>query len=128
MGDWKEIWFNVLDSSAKNSIDIKETKIGVVQNVSPLQICIGDLVLYAENLYVNTELIEHERQFTIPTQSATGSTSGTVPDSAVVSVGFSNKKIIMHNRIKVGDLVALRKLPYEKYYVENIVVKGEDVK
>ena len=49
-------------------------------------------------------------------------------DGAVVSVGFSNKKIILHNRIKVGDLVALRKLPYEKYYVENIVVKGEDVK
>ena len=109
MNDWLENMYKIFQQN-NNNIDIKETKIGMVQSVSPLQICIGELVLYKENLYINEDLLEYERPFTIPTQS-----------------GFSNKKIIFHCKLKVGDMVALRKLPFEKYYLENKVINGGDL-
>ena len=76
MNDWLENMYKIFQQN-NNNIDIKETKIGIVQSVSPLQICIGGLVLYKENLYINEDVLEHERQITIPTES-----------------GFTNKKII----------------------------------
>ena len=109
MNDWQENMYKIFQHN-NSSIDIKETKIGIVQSISPLQICIGELVLYKENLYINEDLLEYERPFTIPTQS-----------------GFSNKKIIFHCKLKVGDMVALRKLPFEKYYLENKVINGGDL-
>ena len=109
MNDWQENMYKIFQQN-NNNIDIKETKIGIVQSVSPLQICIGELVLYKDNLYINEDLLEYERPFTIPTQS-----------------GFSNKKIIFHCKLKVGDMVALRKLPFEKYYLETKVIKGSDL-
>ena len=127
MEKWEEMLYKTLDKSAKNSIDIKETKIGIVTSINPLQVCIGKLVLEKENLYINEELLEYERQFTIPEQSTTGKTSGTVPDGSVTSVGFNNKKIIMHFKLKINDLVALRKLEFEKYYLEAKVRKGSDL-
>ncbi len=127
MEKWEEMLYKTLDKSAKNSIDIKETKIGIVTSINPLQVCIGKLVLEKENLYINEELLEYERQFTIPEQPTTGKTSGTVPDGDVIRVGFSNKKIIMHFKLKVNDLVALRKLEFEKYYLEAKVRKGSDL-
>ena len=109
MNDWLENMYKIFQHN-NSSIDIKETKIGIVQSISPLQICIGELVLYKENLYINEDLLEYERPFTIPTQSA-----------------FANKKIIFHCKLNVGDMVALRKLPFEKYYLENKVIKGSDL-
>ena len=109
MNDWLENMYKIFQQNNSN-IDIKETKIGIVQSVSPLQICIGELVLYKENLYINEDLLEYERPFTIPTQSS-----------------FSSKKIVFHCKLKVGDMVALRKLPFEKYYLENKVIKGSDL-
>ena len=109
MNDWLENMYRIFQQNNSN-IDIKETKIGIVQSVSPLQICIGELVLYKENLYINEDLLEYERPFTIPTQSS-----------------FSNKKIVFHCKLKVGDMVALRKLPFEKYYLENKVINGGDL-
>ena len=123
MNDWLENMYKIFQQN-NNNIDIKETKIGIVQSVSPLQICIGELVLYKENLYINEDLLEYERPFTIPTQSANGST--TAPAS-IIDCGFSNKKIIFHCKLKVGDMVALRKLPFEKYYLENKVINGGDL-
>ena len=109
MNDWQENMYKIFQHN-NSSIDKKETKIGIVQSVSPLQICIGELVLYKENLYINEDVLEHERQITIPTES-----------------GFINKKIIIHSNLHVGDMVALRKLPFEKYYLENKVIKGSDL-
>ena len=109
MNDWQENMYRIFQHN-NSSIDIKETKIGTVQSVSPLQICIGELVLYKDNLYINEDLLEYERPFTIPTQS-----------------GFTNKKIIFHCKLHVGDMVALRKLPFEKYYLENKVINGGDL-
>ena len=109
MNDWLENMYKIFQQN-NNNIDIKETKIGIVQSVSPLQICIGELVLYKDNLYINEDLLEYERPFTIPTES-----------------GFTNKKIIFHCKLNVGDMVTLRKLPFEKYYLENKVIKGSDL-
>ena len=109
MNDWLENMYKIFQQNNSN-IDIKETKIGIVQSVSPLQVCIGELVLYKDNLYINEDLLEYERPFTIPTQSS-----------------FSNKKIVFHCKLKVGDMVALRKLPFEKYYLENKVIRGSDL-
>ena len=109
MNDWQENMYKIFQHN-NSSIDIKETKIGTVQSVSPLQICIGELVLYKENLYISENVLEHERQITIPTES-----------------GFTNKKIIIHSNLHVGDMVALRKLPFERYYLENKVIRGSDL-
>lgn len=108
MNDWLENMYRIFQQN-NNNIDIKETKIGIVQSVSPLQVCIGELVLYKDNLYINEDLLEYERPFSIP------------------DTGFSNKKIIFHCKLNVGDMVALRKLPFEKYYLENKVIKGSDL-
>ena len=108
MNDWLENMYKIFQNN-NSIIDIKETKIGIVQSVSPLQICIGELVLYKDNLYINEDLLEYERSFTIP-------------DS-----GFSNKEIIFYCKLNVGDMVALRKLPFEKYYLENKVINGGDL-
>ena len=109
MNDWLENMYKIFQQN-NNNIDIKETKIGIVQSVSPLQICIGELVLYKENLFISENVLEHERQITIPTES-----------------GFTNKKIIIDSTLHVGDMVALRKLPFEKYYLENKVINGGDL-
>ena len=83
MNDWLENMYKIFQQN-NNNIDIKETKIGIVQSISPLQICIGELVLYKENLYINEDLLEYERPFSIPTQS-----------------GFSNKEIIFHCKLHI---------------------------
>ncbi|MBE6071035.1 MAG: DUF2577 domain-containing protein [Clostridium butyricum] len=121
---WEEKVSMLLDNTAKSAIDIKETKIGLVTSLEPLQIEIGELVLNKENLYINEDLLKCERVFTIPVQSASGST--TAPAS-ITKCGFSNSKIIFESRLKIGDLVALRKLEFEKYYVENKIIKGSDI-
>ena len=126
MNDWREYVYKIFEQN-NNNIDIKETKIGIVQSVSPLQICIGELVLYKENLYINEDLLEYSRKFTIPEQTATGKTIETEPERKIITAGFDYKTIIFHCKLHVGDMVALRKLPFEKYYVENKVIKGSDL-
>ena len=56
MNDWQENMYKIFQHN-NNNIDIKETKIGIVQSVSPLQICIGELVLYKENLYISENVL-----------------------------------------------------------------------
>lgn len=121
---WEEKMCRLFEKSANDSVDIKETKIGVITSLEPFQVEIGELVLNNKNLYINEELLKHKRIFSIPTQSATGTT--TAPAS-IINCGFIEKEIIFESRLHIGDLVTLRKLEFEKFYVENKVLKGSDL-
>jgi hypothetical protein len=121
---WEEKWCRTFENSANDAVDIKETKIGKITSLKPLQIEIGELVLNKNNLYINEDLLKHKRIFTIPTQSASGAT--TAPAS-IIDCGFNLKEIIFESRLHIGDLVSLRKLEFEKFYVANKVKKGSDL-
>lgn len=121
---WEEKASILFSNISKNSVDIKETKIGIVISSEPLQIEIGELVLNKENLYINEDLLKYERIFTIPVQGASGNTSD---GASIIDCSFSKCKIIFESRFKIGDLVALRKLEFEKYYLEAKVKRGSDI-
>lgn len=116
----KEHWADGIINQMRNEGSYNNTPvmgIGIVKSINPLQIDYADLPLTKDNLYINSMLLEYERQFTIPTQSTSGTTSGTDPDGSVTSVGFSNKKIIQHIKLKVGSRVVLQPIEAEQKYI-----------
>ena len=112
---YESIINNMRNEGSKYNVPIMG--VGIVRCLEPLQIDYAGLSLAREDLYINSLLLEYERQFTIPTQSTSGTTSGTDPNGSVTSVGFSNKKIIQHIKLKVGSRVVLQPIENEQKYI-----------
>ncbi|NFI05990.1 DUF2577 domain-containing protein [Clostridium botulinum] len=103
---WEEKWLRNVENTSNNYIEIPEISIGRVISTSPLQIMKKDLPLFRENLYINSELLEHTREFK--------SLTGTIGDKGIT---ISNGSILFESSLKENDLVALREITKNKYLV-----------
>ncbi|WP_058229667.1 DUF2577 family protein [Clostridium butyricum] len=109
----EDIFMESFRNSAMESVDIKETAIGVVESVNPIQIKVDGLILYYSDLYINCDLLEHTETFKTLT--------GTVGDRTTT---ISNGSIIFNSKLSVGDKVALRETTDDRYYVSGKVKGG----
>lgn len=103
-----------LRKSAIKAVNIKESEIGIVTSINPLQINVGGLILTMKNLYINYDLLEHTENFKTLT--------GTIGDS---TTNISNGSILFETKLKQGDKVIARELKNNKYYIACKVVGGE---
>lgn len=124
----------------KKSID-KHTPegmaIGKVVSVFPkLEIKVGDLPLYKNNLFINKQLLQHERAMYMPRQKASGNmTYTTVGDHGAhthhltdIEIYDGDGRIIFKTLFHEGDLVLLQPLNEEqKYVVICILIDGRDL-
>lgn len=106
MAKWEEKFLKHIENTADEYIDIKEIEIGRIISFEPLQIMIGELPLYKENLYINSDLLDHTKEFTTLT--------GTVGDKIIT---ISDGCISFKTPLKDGILVALRQINKNKYLV-----------
>ena len=111
---WEEKFLRSVEKTSENHIDIKEIEIGRIKSLDPLQIMAGDLPLLKENLYINSDLLEHTREFKTLT--------GTIGDSTTT---ISNGSISFKSQLDLDDLVALRKVNKNKYLVICRIAGGE---
>lgn len=103
---WEEKMLRRIENTSSDHIDIKELEIGKVISIDPLQIICGELVLLKENLYINSDLLNHTREFTMLT--------GIVGDK---SMTISNGSISFKATLEENNLVALRPINKNKYLV-----------
>ncbi|NFE85925.1 DUF2577 domain-containing protein [Clostridium botulinum] len=103
---WEEKFLRNIEHTSNNYIEIPEVSIGRVISNNPLQIMKKDLPLFQENLYINSELLEHTREFK--------SLTGTIGDRENT---ISNGSILFESSLKENDLVVLREITKNKYLV-----------
>ena len=109
----EDMFMESFRSSAMESVDIKETAIGVVESVNPIKIIVDGLILEYSDLYINYDLLEHTETFKTLT--------GTVGDRTTT---ISNGSIIFNSKLSVGDKVVLRETTDGRYYVSGKVKGG----
>lgn len=108
---------SAIENKAKESIDIKETEIGLVKSVNPIIINSGGLELNYDDLYINIDLLEHKEYFS--------EISGNVESSGgTTSIKINNGYITFKNKLNVGDKVAMRETDDGRYYVSSKVKGG----
>ncbi|MBI6873740.1 DUF2577 domain-containing protein [Clostridium aciditolerans] len=77
--------------------------LGVVLNLDPLIIKIGDLQLTKDNLLVADYLLKnYKRKITIPSTSATGSTT----TGSITTIGISDADLNFTDSLKKEDILA----------------------
>ncbi len=101
---WEEKLLGRIEKTSSDNIDIKEFEIGKIITSNPLEIKSDGLQLYEDNLYINSNLLEHTREFTMLT--------GTVGDSTMT---ISNGSINFKTQLKENSYVLLRKMGQDKY-------------
>ena len=109
----EDMFMESFRSSAMESVDIKETAIGVVESINPIQIKVDGLILDYSDIHVNYDLLEHTETFKTLT--------GTVGDRTTT---ISNGSIILNSKLSVGDKVVLRETTDGRYYVSGKVKGG----
>ena len=109
----EDMFMESFRNSAIDSVDIKETAIGVVESVNPIKIIVDGLILEYSDLYINYDLLEHTETFKTLT--------GTVGDRTTT---ISNGSIIFNSKLSVGDKVVLRETTDGRYYVSGKVKGG----
>jgi hypothetical protein len=110
---WEEKMLRNIEKTSDNYIDIKELEIGKVISLEPLQILNGELPLFKENLYINSDLLANTREFT--------TLSGTIGNSTTT---ITDGSISFKEDLKDGDLVALREINDTTYMVMFKLTKG----
>lgn len=113
---WEEKFLQKIEMTSNNCIDIKETEIGKIISIEPLQIDLKGLPLFKENLYINSSLLEHTREF--------NTLSGTAGDGTIT---ISNGSIYFKSSLNIGDLVSLRSMGNKKYLVMSRIVRGDEL-
>lgn len=103
---WEEMMMQNTEKAAENHIDIKETFLGRVVSVNPLQVNIKGLPLESENLVINENLLDHKIEF--------NKFHGTIDD---VSKTYSNGYIEVKSPLKVGDFVICREMHNNLFYI-----------
>lgn len=109
----EDMFMDSFRNSAIESVDIKETAIGIVEALNPLQIRVDGLHLDYSELYVNYDLLEHTETFKTLT--------GTVGDRTTT---ISNGSITFNGKLSVGDRVAVRETTDGRYYISGKVKGG----
>lgn len=109
----EDMFMESFRNSAIDSVDIKETAIGVVESANPIKIIVDGLILEYSDLYINYDLLEHTETFKTLT--------GTVGDRTTT---ISNGSITFSGKLSVGDKVALRETTDGRYYVSGKVKGG----
>ena len=115
-------FFEILKSEQEKNTKDEPFCIGVIQNVKPLVIKLGDLPLYEKDLMVNAYLREW-------TENVTGSTtSGSCSVGSAHTHGLS---YINHpSKLKAGRRVALYGIEYDDYrgdYQKYVVLEVLDI-
>lgn len=110
---WEEKFLQRVEKTSNSYIDVKEIEIGKIISIDPLQIVIGKLVLYKENLYINPDLLAHTREFIKLT--------GTVGDNEIT---ISNGSISFENNLSDEDLVVLKPIGENKYMLMFKAIKA----
>lgn len=101
---WEEKLLGRIEKTSSDNIDIKEFQIGKIITIDPLVINLDGLPLYNENLYINSNLLEHTREFTTLT--------GTVGDSTMI---ISNGSINFKAQLVENSYVLLREMTQNKF-------------
>ncbi len=103
---WEEELFQHIENTADNYIDIKEFIIGKVISLDPLEIDAGGLSLYENNLFINSNVLGHTREFSTLT--------GTVGNSTTT---ITNGSITFKSELNDSDYVVLRVLNDTTYFL-----------
>lgn len=110
-------------------------EIGKVVSVFPkLEIKVGDLPLYKDNLFINKQLLQHERDFILPQTTVVGQTNSAYVENhgshshSLINIQIPEGKITYKTLFQEGDIVLLQSINEEqKYIVMAILVDGKDI-
>ena len=102
---------DALDNQSKNAVTLKETEIGFIVSVSPLQVKVKGLPLESKNIYINPDLLEHDEKVNCTT---------------TINNEHSHSILNIHHycKLKKDDMVAIIEMDNGKYYISNKVVLG----
>lgn len=92
---WEEIFLRTASKESKDSIEFNEIEIGRVVSVEPLQIMVKDLPLFRNNVYINPDLLEHEKEIIDNDRNSIQFKTSLKADDLVAVVGTSIKKYIV---------------------------------
>lgn len=92
---WEEMFLRTAAKESKNSIELNEIEIGRVISVNPLQIMVKELPLFRNNVYINPDLLEHEREITSGKPSSIRFKTSLKADDLVALVGTKTNKYIV---------------------------------
>lgn len=106
MTRWEEKFLKHTEKTAEDHINIKDLIIGKVTSINPLEIFCDGLPLYEKNLYINSSLLEHTREFETLT--------GTVGDSTMT---ITNGFITFKTELKDEDYVVLKEVDEKRYHL-----------
>lgn len=84
--------------------------IGKVISLEPLQISLGKLPLNKNNLLINTMLLEHNRDFKLPTTTITS-------DNNLNSIEIESGTVKLKTKLKVGSLVIVYPIEDNQKYI-----------
>lgn len=110
-------------------------EIGKVISVFPkFEIKVGDLPLYRDNLFINKQLLQHERDFILPQTTVVGQTNSAYVENhgshshSLINIQIPEGKITYKTLFQEGDIVLLQSINEEqKYIVMAILVDGKDI-
>lgn len=92
---WEEIFLRTASKESKDSIELNEIEIGRVISVNPLQIMVKDLPLFRNNVYINPDLLEHQREIISKESSSIRFKTALKADDLVTLVGTKTNKYIV---------------------------------
>lgn len=92
---WEEIFLRTASKESKDSIELNEIEIGRVISVNPLQIMVKDLPLFRNNVYINPDLLEHQREIISKESSSIRFKTALKADDLVALVGTKTNKYIV---------------------------------
>ena len=107
----EERFYDALYNQSKNSITLKETEIGFIVSVNPLQVKVKGLTLIGKNIYINPDLLEYDEVVSCTT---------TVNNEHSHSV----QNIHHYCKLKKDDMVAITEMDNGKYYISSKVILG----
>ena len=110
----EEKFLSALQTVSRESIDIKEHQIGIVESVNPLRILVNKLTLTENFLIINADLLEHTEYFS--------KLNGTIGDNTTT---ISDGSISFKSKLNIGDKVIMRDIGNNKFYVSNKIVVGD---
>ena len=110
---WEEMMMQNTEKAAENHIDIKETFLGRVVSVNPLQVNIKGLPLESNNLVINENLLDHKIEFK--------KLHGIIGDTAKT---YTDGYVEIKSPLKVGDFVACREMHNGLFYISCKVKVG----
>ena len=92
---WEEKLLRTMSIESKSSIEINEIELGRIISVDPLQIMVKELPLFRENLYINSNLLDHDREIISNEVNSIKFKSSLKADDLVALVGTSVNKYIV---------------------------------